>query len=182
VVAWNPHSECGVRSAKRYTNVTFTRRVDHEGGRHRPSRAPAEPRACSGCGAVYVRRRWLPPTDIRALMIRASGTATATRCEACRTQASGVPGGYLTVEGEFAATHRDEIARLLRNEAERTAADNPLARILSWERHATRLDLTTTTEHLAARLGHALQKAFGGAVNYGFSHENKLARVTWRRD
>jgi hypothetical protein len=42
--------------------------------------------------------------------------------------------------------------------------------------------LSTTTEHLAQRLGHALEKAFDGKVDYDFSHENKLARVTWRRD
>lgn len=45
-----------------------------------------------------------------------------------------------------------------------------------------RLMLSTTTEHLAQRLGHALEKAFDGKVDYDFSHENKLARVTWRRD
>ena len=45
-----------------------------------------------------------------------------------------------------------------------------------------RLVITTTTEHLAQRLGHALEKAFGGEVRYDFSHENKLARVYWQRD
>jgi len=42
--------------------------------------------------------------------------------------------------------------------------------------------LSTTTEHLAIRLGRALEKAFDGRVLYGFSHENKLAHVWWHRD
>jgi hypothetical protein len=45
-----------------------------------------------------------------------------------------------------------------------------------------KLTVSTTTEHLAQRLGQALEKAFDGSVHYDFSHENKLARVTWRRD
>jgi hypothetical protein len=45
-----------------------------------------------------------------------------------------------------------------------------------------KLIVTTTTEHLAQRLGHALKKAFCGEVQYDFSHENKLARVSWKRE
>ena len=44
------------------------------------------------------------------------------------------------------------------------------------------LVLSTTTEHLAQRLGPALEKAYDGQLEYDFSHENKLARVTWQRD
>jgi len=70
----------------------------------------------------------------------------------------------------------------LRNEAERGAQDNPLARIMAWESAEDELVISTTTEHLAQRLGHALEKAFDGLVRYDFSHENKLARVYWERD
>jgi hypothetical protein len=71
----------------------------------------------------------------------------------------------------------------LSNEAERAAEDNPLARILQWKPgNGHKLTVTTTTEHLAQRLGEALNKAFGGSVKYDFSHENKLARVTWQRE
>ena len=80
-------------------------------------------------------------------------------------------------------THQDEIESLLRNEAERAAEDNALARILEWKRgDGHKLTVTTTTEHLAQRLGHALEKAFCGEVQYDFSHENKLARVSWQRE
>lgn len=85
--------------------------------------------------------------------------------------------------GDFFATHCDEIEQLLRNEAARAAEDNPLARIMEWERpDIDTLVLATTTEHLAKRLGQSLEKAFCGKVHYDFSHENKLARVRWHRD
>jgi hypothetical protein len=73
---------------------------------------------------------------------------------------------------------------LLKNEAARAAEDNPLGRIMKWEKQEKGLGLlvSTTTERLAQRLGHALEKAYGGDVKYDFSHENKLARVYWRRE
>jgi hypothetical protein len=95
----------------------------------------------------------------------------------------GAPAGYVFITGEFATVHLLEIERLLRNEAARAAEDNPLARIMGWQMRSPHgLLLTTTTEHLAQRLGHALSKAYHGTVAYDFSHENKLARVTWNRD
>ena len=104
-------------------------------------------------------------------------------CPACEQKRSGEPRGFVYLEGDFFIAHHEEIEQLLRNEAERAAEDNPLARIMDWKRgEDPNLTVTTTTEHLAQRLGHALEKAFGGATNYDFSHENKLARVSWQRE
>lgn len=173
-----------MRSNKRFTNTTFTKRVDHEAGRHRAKRAPKEPALCACCGAVYANRRWTTADAGRGTVEpehwRPAGITT---CPACEKAHGGVPGGYVYLEGAFLAAHRDEIERLLSNEAERTAQDNPLARIMLWKENGNgKLTLSTTTEHLAQRLGHALKKGFDGEVIYDFSHENKLARVTWRRD
>ena len=170
-----------MRSTKPYTNATFTKRVDHDGGRHRTVRAPQEPRRCSGCGAVYTRRRWLAATDPRAAEVVANVEATHVLCPACRSLAS-VPAGFLRVEGDFYREHQDEIEHLIDREAERALEDNPLGRIVARDRSAPGvLVVTTTTEHLVQRLGHALEKAYSGHVDYQFSHENKLARVTWHR-
>ncbi|MBK7599097.1 MAG: hypothetical protein IPJ07_11510 [Acidobacteria bacterium] len=69
------------------------------------------------------------------------------------------------------------------NEAERASEDNPLARIMGLDKEKDgAVTVRTTTEHLAQRLGHALEKAFSGDVRYDFSHENKLAHVWWKRD
>lgn len=173
-----------MRSKKPYTNATFTKRVDHEAGRHHTSRAISEPAVCEDCGAVYANRRWT---------IGASGSGDdrhqhwrppqTTICPACAQKRTGEPRGFVFLDGAFFDAHHEEIEQLLRNEAERTASDNPLARIMELKRDDRhKLTVTTTTEHLAQRLGHALEKAFGGSADYDFSHENKLARVSWRRD
>lgn len=170
-----------MRSSKRYTNATFTRRVDHDGGRHRGDKAPKEPLVCTTCGSVYSRRRWAAPSDERAGMLQ--GVAEPTLCPACQMREQGQFGGHLTVTGAFLDGHRDDIEALLRAEAQRAFEDNPTGQILTWDgREPRTITITTSTEHLVQRLGHALKKAYGGEVDYGFSHENKLARATWRRD
>lgn len=171
-----------MRSSKRYTNVTFTKRVDHEAGRHRTPRAPAEPLVCTECGATYVKRRWVAAETPHAAPIGGTPT-TRVVCPTCRQRQSGLPCGFVHLDGPFVSAHLDEIERLLRNESDRAAEDNPTARIMTWDRAQPGvLELTTTTPHLAQRLGHALEKAFSGVVHYDFSHENEVARVTWHRD
>jgi len=173
-----------MRGNKRYTNTTFTKRVDHEAGRHHTKRAPKEPAVCASCGAVYANRRWTAADAERGTKeLQHWLPARVTTCPACVQAQGGVPSGYVYLEGAFLIAHRNEIESLLRNEAARAAEDNPLARIMLWKENGDgKLTLSTTTEHLAQRLGHALEKAFDGKVKYDFSHENKLARVTWRRD
>jgi hypothetical protein len=172
-----------VKSNKKYTNVTFTRRVDHDAGRHRTPRASKEARQCELCGAVYIKRRWVPVEVAVGNKHQRYHPVEMTLCPACKQQKEGIPSGFVYLEGAFLADHRDEISRLLMNEADRAALDNPLAKIMGWEEgDGGRLTITTTTEHLAERLGQALEKAFDGKVRYDFSHENKLARVYWHRD
>jgi len=169
---------------RKYTNATFTKRVDHAAGRHRPSRAISEPAVCERCGAIYANRRW---TTADADSVNDQHEhwrpPQITVCPACVQIRAGEPRGFLYLDGTFFDAHDEEIQQLLLNESKRAAEDNPLARIIEskrGERH--KLTVTTTTEHLAQRLGHAVEKAFGGKAEYDFSHENKLARVSWRRD
>jgi hypothetical protein len=173
-----------MRNQKRYTNQTFTKRVDHEGGLHRPSRASEEPAVCEKCGAVYENRRWTAKEFVPASdKFEARKPATMTVCPACRQIEQGVVGGYVSASGAFLKTHHDEIESLLRNEEKRASEDNPLSRIINWrEEEVGKITIETTTEHLAERFGHALEKAYQGKVNYDFSHENKVIRVTWHRD
>jgi hypothetical protein len=173
-----------MRSGKRYSNVTISKRVDHEAGVHRPPRAPSEPAKCGVCGAVYSERRWIQEGSTgKAGKHKQWHPQRITVCPACKKKQEGVAAGFVYVSGDFLLSHRQEIERLIDNEAERAVVDNPLARIMTREMDGSgRLVVSTTTEHLAQRLGHALEKALDGEVRYDFSHENKLARVYWHRD
>ena len=169
-----------MRGNKPFTNKNFTKRVDHEAGRHRTRRAMSEPATCKECGAIYANRRW---TAVQNTAHRRHPNLQMTVCPACKQAAGGEPRGFVYLDGAFLVEHRQEIENLLLNEAKRAGEDNPLARILELkERDGHKLTVTTTTEHLAQRLGHAVEKAFGGEVQYNFSHENKVGRVSWQRE
>ena len=171
-----------MRSNKRFSNTTFTKRIDYEAGRHHAPRAMSEPACCRECGAVYVNRRWY---SARAQLetVAPSEPLRMTSCPACLQRSRSEPRGFVFLDGAFVAMHEKEIQQLLKNEASRAAEDNPLARIMELKKSGGhKLTISTTTEHLAQRLGHALTKAYGGNVHYDFSHENKLARVSWQRD
>lgn len=170
---------------KKYTNATFTKRVDREAGRHRTSRTISEPAICKDCKAVYVNRRWTAAANSEVAVGKHKHwrPQELTTCPACLQQRAGEPRGFVYLDGNFYVAHHEEIEQLLHNEAGRAAEDNPLARIMELRRNDEhKLTVTTTTEHLAQRLGHALEKAFGGRARYDFSHENKLARVNWLRE
>lgn len=180
-----------MRSSKRYSNATITKRVDHDAGRHHIHRSASEPAVCKRCHAVWANRRWTraSSSDIR-VPERTQGEVRSsahpdreTVCPACRQLQEGVPGGFVHLYGAFLQKHLVEIEQLLRNEAERATDLNPLARIMSWQRDAEGgLTVSTTTDHLALRLGRAIEGAFGGDARITFSHENKLTRVRWHRD
>ena len=171
-----------MRSNKPYTNVTFTKRIDHQAGAHRGPKAPPGPDVCQTCGAVFVKRRWIVAGTLRARAITRTGPIVRTTCDACRMVADGSHRGELRITGDFYAAHRDDVEHLLKNEVARGLAGNPLARIVRWTPgDANELTVTTTTEDLVQRLGRSLKKAFQGTVHYEFSHENKFAHVTWTR-
>jgi hypothetical protein len=171
-----------MRSQKRFSNIGFTKRVDHDAGSHRGAKAMPEPAECVECGAVWADRRWTAASLVRESGRHHVRPPRPVLCPACKQRFAGEPRGFVTVEGEYAAGHRLDIERLVTHEVAHAQEDNPLAQVLEMQWGADRLEISTTTEHLAQRIGTALRKAHGGKVSFDFSHENKLARVTWHRD
>lgn len=159
-------------------------RVHHDPGHPRTVRGEPEPALCAGCGAVYTRRHWrLGPSAEIALGTWHGAPLQIRLCPGCRRRGSGLPRGYVHITGKFFADHRTEMEQLLHNEVRRAREDNPVAQVMDWRSYGTGgLLITTTTEHLAKRLGQALDKAFGGTVRYGFAHDSKLAHVWWTRE
>ena len=168
-----------MRSKKKYTNLNFTKRVDHEAG-HASSKHPPEPAVCGTCQAYYSKGHWSvegPKADPFEKV-----TPRVTICPACEQINDGIPAGFVYLAGGFIDAHFEEIENLIRNEEKKLIQTNPLSRIMEMGKSKSGVTVKTTNEHLAQHLGRALKKAYGGNVRYDFSHENKLARVYWNRD
>lgn len=139
-----------------------------------------EPALCSRCGAVWRKGKWSRSADTLRDVLRWSKPHPAV-CPACRRIQDSYPGGVVSLQGSFLTTHRQEILNRVRNEE--AAARKPLDRIMTIEEgRRSGLVVHTTSERLARRIGRAVQKAYGGTLQVRFAPEEKLVRVTWRRD
>jgi hypothetical protein len=87
----------------------------------------------------------------------------------------------LTLAGNFAREHRDEILGLARNVAERENGEHPLKRLMDIVDEDDRLRIPTTDAGLARNIGDAIRHAYGGELDYRYPEEGGLLRVTWRR-
>jgi hypothetical protein len=169
-----------MKGYKRYNPASFKKKVDVETDPYLPRGGPGEPVVCRGCRAVCTRKRWRIDEAAYAKLLRAR-TARQISCPACQKIRDRYPSGQVTLTGPFLAEHRDEILRIIANEERRAREKNPLERIMSLSEEDGRLEITTTNEKLAQRIGRELRKACGGTVTYGWSHNNKFVRVQWER-
>jgi hypothetical protein len=143
---------------------------------HDPYKArykPREPAVCPTCGVVYEHGVW-------HWKGRPDG-AHEHICPACQRTRDNLPAGYLTLEGEFLAGHREEIMQLVGNEEARAKAEHPMERILAIQQEGSRTVVTTTDLHLARRIGDALRHAYQGALEIKYSPDEYLVRVFWSR-
>jgi len=169
-----------MRGRKRYNPASFKKKVDTQTDSYIPRGAPAKVVVCPGCHALSAGKRWKLDEEAYAKLRRA-GPVREIFCPACEKIRDGYPSGQVTLRGPFLIEHWEEILRIIANEEQRARGDNPLQRIMSLSEENGRLEVTTTDEKLAQRIGRELRKACGGKVSYGWSHNNKFVRVQWER-
>lgn len=133
---------------------------------------------CRKCEAVYINKRWSVKEEHR----QAAEGGPKALCPACRKIKENYPSGYVTLKGAFLKDHKEEIVNLLKNKEERAMHINPLERIIDLDDKGDTLEVTTTTEKFAQRIGQMMKKTYKGEVEYKWSDDVKIARVTWSRD
>lgn len=131
---------------------------------------------CPRCGASYRDGRWTwqtPPVGSYEHV-----------CPACERIAEDYPAGVLHVEGEFAASRRDELVGLIRNIEERERAEHPLKRIMAIVDEGSGFVVTVTDAKLVDSFGRALKSAYDGSLEHPptTSDKENLVRVRWTRD
>jgi NMD protein affecting ribosome stability and mRNA decay len=132
-----------------------------------------EPTVCPKCGAVIQRGRW-------AWAERPHG-AHEDMCPACRRIEDKVPAAFLELSGDFLAQHRDEIMNLIRNLEAREKAEHPLKRLMAITESEDGLSITFTDAHLARGAGEAIHQAYEGELDYEYTKEDTMLRVSWTR-
>lgn len=141
---------------------------------------PEELAVCKVCGVVWHSKHWSLPNE--TLTTASNDKAVQTTCPACRKTADRFPQGFVTIKGAFTVEHKDEILNLLRNKEARALHINPLERIMEIKERGGAIEVSTTTDKLAQRIGRMLHKAYGGEIEYKWGSDDKLARVYWTRN
>ena len=136
---------------------------------------------CPNCGLVFHNKRWTRDDALSNKLV-SEGKADLKKCPACRKAEDRYPLGIVVLSGDYLAEHKDEIMRRIHNEAALEEKRNPLARIINEDVDENRIEIHTTTESLARRLGRVVWKAFHGDLKYIFSDGQKLLRVDWHRE
>lgn len=155
--------------------------IDTEHDPYLTGEAAEDMAACHGCGLVFHGKRWYRVGDLPKGLSDKIRHDTATLCPACRKERDRYPEGFIIIEGPFTKEHREEIIHLIRNKEQRASHFNPLERIMEIKEKDDSLEVTTTTEKLAQRIGQMLEKAYKKDAEFKWSSDTKIARVVWRR-
>jgi NMD protein affecting ribosome stability and mRNA decay len=143
------------------------------------TRAPRGPLVCPQCHAVFAKKRWALDEAEFAKLSAAKATKQSL-CPACRKIRDAYPEGIVTVRWPDLDEHEAEIRGLIVNEEARALAVNPLARVMKIVTFSRRdMEIQTTSDQLAQRIGRALARAFGGKTAYRWAHKDMMLRVEW---
>ncbi len=135
-----------------------------------------DPSMCERCGAVYTRKTWRAGS-------RTSRTSpvgvTWTVCPACRQSEDGEYYGRVLIRGPISAANAASVERRIRNVAARAEFTQPERRVLSVGPWQGGLEVLTTSQKLAHRIAHELEKAFGGDATYRWASRDGELLATW---
>jgi NMD protein affecting ribosome stability and mRNA decay len=142
--------------------------------------SPEDMAVCRKCGAVYHDKRWSLSKTVAEKAARKKSVDVL--CPACQKIKEKFAGGFVTIQGDFVQDHKEELLNLVRNKEKRAMHYNPLNRIIEIKERKGVIEVSTTTDKLAQKLGQMIKKAFNGEIEYKWSSDTKLARVVWTRD
>lgn len=179
-----------MRRTKRYTVQSFKKKELTGDDPYRMKGAPKGLLECPECHSVYFMKRWSLPgarATKKPFRKRAPGSTPAKAfavpqpylCPACQKMRDRYAEGFLSIQWPNWHAHKADILNLIHNEEARACRVNPLERVMGIRTRGDGVDIETTTEHMAQRLGRHLERAFKGEVHYHWSHKDKLARIEW---
>ncbi len=139
-----------------------------------------DPTVCDACGAIYARKSWRRSRR-RRLRTLLEGADWA-RCPGCRQVREGRFYGQVLLRGAWFLGHQQEVRRRVTNVEARARYTQPLRRLVAMGRRGDAIEVTTTSQKLAHRVVHELQKAFGGRAAYAWSEHHGRLTATLSRD
>lgn len=140
------------------------------------TRVAHTPAVCERCEAVYERKTW---REGRRTAQRPLDLATTTLCPACAQVAGQEYFGRVCVTRPLAEEREREVRRRIWNVERRARRTQPERRLVSLGHMSGGLEVLTTSQKLAHRIAHELEKAFGGRAHYVWADRERVLDATW---
>ena len=144
-------SNLGPRRPRTTRRIAGHAQQDHILDPYQAQQKLHESTICPQCSAVYHDGRW-------QWVMRAEN-AREELCAACRRINDAFPAGIVTLRGDFARDHNEEMIRLARHQEEAEKKEHPLNRIIGIEEDTRGIVINTTDIHLPRRIGEAVRRA-----------------------
>ncbi len=134
-----------------------------------------DPSVCVKCSLVF-------HDGIFEWLERAPQKAQKMTCPACRRIDDAYEGGHVILEGAFLSGHRSDVVNTIKRAEESEKRQRPLERIMELAIRDDRIEVKTTYEHIARRIGQAVHNAYKGDLKLQYLDGEKFVRVHWKRD
>ena len=165
------------RKGKRYT-TSYKEKQHPKQDPYAMLKAPKGPVICRKCLAIYADKRWHFDA-VEAPKLAASLRTKKLVCPACQKTRDDYPEGIVTLKWSHLPDYEKEIRGLIANVETRAVAVNPLDRVMKIVKRKKELEVQTTNDRLAQRLGRALVRSYKGTAAYKWAHRDMMVRVTW---
>jgi DNA-directed RNA polymerase subunit RPC12/RpoP len=136
-----------------------------------------DPSICDRCGAIYTAKSW---RAARRLAPELLAKAAYIRCPACEQVDKKEYFGRVLISGAFAANNLEKIRTRIGNVARRAQSNQPERRVVSVDWDGSMLEVLTTSQKLAHRIAHELEKEFGGHATYQWSPDDGMLLTIWK--
>jgi NMD protein affecting ribosome stability and mRNA decay len=166
------------RLGKRY-DTSYKKKEHPKQDPYAMLKAPKGPAMCRKCGAMYADKRWSFDA-VKAPKLAASPRTQKLVCPACQKIRDDYPEGIVTLTWSDLREHEAEIRGLIGNVEARAVSVNPLDRVMKIVRRKNDLEIQTTNDRLAQRIGRALVRSYKGKADYNWAHRDMMVRVTWQ--
>ena len=134
-----------------------------------------DPAVCRHCGVVY-------RNGIFEWLKKAPEKATKISCPACKRIEASYEGGVLHLEGDFLVKHKNEILSIIKKIENNERKSRPLERVINMVVKDSKIEITTTYEHMARRIGEAVHNACKGDMRIQYPEGEKYVRIFWSRN
>ena len=134
---------------------------------------------CKQCHAIYHNKRWSFDEKLY-IKERDHKKTLLVLCPACQKIRDKYAEGFVTLKGDYLKEHKQDILNLIKNYDQRAMGYNPLERIIEIKDRGSVVEITTTHEKLAQRIGKKVHKACQGELEIKWT-EDRVTRVVWSR-